>query len=408
MKALQFDFSIPRYLFVKTVGRWIPSIHWHSSLSCLRYRQTEAPEIPSPKWVKVKVKYGGICGSDMNLIHLNDSPSISPYASYPFTIGHEVVGEISEVGTDVVGLKKGDRVVVDPILSCLTRGIEPLCSACERGDYSLCERMTEGDLAPGLLIGACKDTGGSWGSYLVAHESQIFKLPDEVNDLNGVMVEPFSCAIHSVLKNPPKPKDNVLVIGAGVIGICVVAALKALDFDCHITVLAKHPFQAELAKKYGADHTIKLSKREHYYDEIAQLYGAKRLKPLMGPPVLSGGADVVIDCVGKKQSMDDALRLARSNGRVIMLGLASIVDKLDWTTVWLNELEVKGCFAYGTEEYKGKKMRTLHIAIQLMKEKKVDLEPLITHRFPLEKYKEAFVTATKKGKDSAIKIVLEP
>lgn len=364
--------------------------------------------LPNEQWVKIKVTYGGICGSDMNLIYLHDSPSISPLTSFPFTIGHEAVGTISEIGSKVAGLKVGDRVVVDPVLSCAARGMAIPCDACKRGDYSLCSHITDGDIAPGLLIGACKDTGGSWSPYLVAHQSQILKLPEEVGDLNGVMVEPFSCALHSVMRNPPGSGDTVLVIGAGTIGICVVAAIRALDIPCKIVVLSKYEVQTKLALHYGADEVVHLSRGYAGIGEIAAALKARVLKPIMGPPIVQGGADLVFECVGKSRSIHDALRFARSGGKVVLLGLAGILDRIDWTTVWLNELDVKGSFAYSTEEYEGRPMRTLQIAIELMRLGKVDLSPLITHRFPLEKYKEAFATVANKGRGACMKAVFEP
>lgn len=408
MHSLQFQFSIPRYLFGKTAGKWIPSLLWQSGLSCLKYKQMSEPLLPNDEWVKIKVTYGGICGSDLNLIHLHDSPSASALTSFPFTIGHELVGKICETGRKVTGLREGDRVVVDPILSCRARGISDLCEACLQGDYSLCTHMTDGDIAPGPLIGACRDTGGSWSSYLVAHQSQVLKLPEEVDDLNGVMVEPFSCALHSVLRNRPGKDDTVLVIGAGTIGICVVAALRALDIPCNIIVMYKYDYQAKLAVHYGADQVIRFSRGNHYIEEIAEAVHAKVLKPLFGSPVIVGGAEQVFECVGRSSSINDALRLVRSGGKVVLLGLAGILDRIDWTMVWLHEIDVKGSFAYGTEQYHGKPMRTLQIAIELMKSGEVDLSPLITHRFPLEKYKDAFQTIVTKRSKGCMKVVFEP
>lgn len=407
MKALQFDYKLTRYILSKVGGKYVPSAYWNSRLSCLRFYEKSEPELPNEHWVKVKVRYSGICGSDLNLIFLNDSPAISPFVSFPFTIGHEIVGEITELGSEVINLAKGDRIVIDPLLSCITRGIAKPCPACFKGDYSLCEHKTEGDLSPGLLIGACRDTGGGWSSYLVAHESQVFKLPEEVNDLNGVMIEPFSCALHSVLRNPPNENDTVLVIGGGVIGISVIAAIRALEIPCDIVALVKHDLQAHFASYYGANDIIPLRKSS-YIRDLTRSLNAKVLKPLFGTEVIQGGADTIFECVGRKQSINDALRFSKNGGKVVLLGLASVMDGIDWTTVWLNELEVKGCFAYGTEDYEGRRMRTFDIAIELMRLGKVDLSPLVTHRFPLEKYRNALQTATRKGSCSAIKVVFEP
>jgi L-iditol 2-dehydrogenase len=408
MNSIQFEYSVPRYVLSKMMGKVSKSFYWNSRLSCVRLRRVEVPKLPNDEWVKVKVKYGGICGSDLNLILLNDSPATSPFASFPFTIGHEVVGTIEEIGSKVENIHVGDRVVIDPILSCITRGIADPCPNCQRGDYSLCHFMTEGEISPGMLIGTCRDTGGSWGSYLVAHKSQVLKLPDNVNDLNGVLVEPFSCALHAVLRNRPKKDDKVLVIGAGPIGICVVAAIRALEIPCRIVVLAKHAFQAQLASHYGADEIIYLTKNKNYIYQTAKSLHASVLEPLFGDPIVQGGADLIFECVGNKRSINDALRFARHGGKVVLLGLAGIIDGVDWTTVWLNELDIKGSFAYSTEEYQGKKMRTLQIAIELMRNEKVDLSPLVTHRFPLENYRDALQTVINKGKGSTMKVVFEP
>ncbi|PLR95286.1 zinc-dependent alcohol dehydrogenase [Bacillus sp. T33-2] len=407
MKALQFDYKMHRYIFSKIAGRFVPSFYWTPQLSCLRSDEGVEPKLPNENWVKIKVKYSGICGSDLNLLFLNDSPSTSPYVSFPFTIGHEIVGEIAELGSQITGLNIGDRVVVDPILSCATRGITEHCPACLNGNYSLCTRKTEGYLSPGLLIGTCKDTGGGWSSCLVAHKSQVFKLPAAVSDLNGVMVEPFSCALHSVLRNPPRENDTVLIIGAGVIGICVAAAIRALEIPCKIVVLAKHQFQVDLANHYGADEVILLQKQS-YVDNLTKALKGQVLRPIFGPEVIHGGADIVFECVGKKQSVNDALRFSKNGGKVVLLGLAGILDAIDWTTVWLNELEVKGSFAYSTEDYKGKRVRTFDIAIELMRAGKVDLSRMVTHRFSLEDYRDALDTASNKKNRSAIKVVFEP
>lgn len=408
MKAVQFDLRLSRYALVKSLGRWFPSLHWHPKLSCLRYQTVPEPTLPNEQWAKIKVKYAGICGSDLNLIFLRDSPATSPFASFPFTLGHEIVGTVEETGSAAHTFKPGDRVVIDPVLSCKTRGFDSLCPACAKGDESLCERMTDGNISPGLLIGTCRDTGGGWGSHLVAHQSQLIKLPDDVNDLNGVMVEPFSCALHSVLRNPPGDGDHVLIIGSGVIGICTIAALRALNDKCQITVVAKHDFQAELAARYGADQIIRLAEEKTFERQLADVLQAKLLKPVFGPSVVQGGADLVYECVGNAGSIKDALRFCRSGGKVVLVGLAGIQNKIDWTAVWLNELEIKGCFAYSTEYYKGKQMRTLQIAIDLMQEGKVDLAPMVTHTFPLHDYQKAIEISSSKARGQTMKVVFEP
>ncbi|WP_338125054.1 zinc-dependent alcohol dehydrogenase [Paenibacillus dendritiformis] len=390
----------------KALGPLIPSLYI-GRLSCIRYRDVPAPKLPDEEWVKIKVKYGGICGSDLNLIFLHDSPATSPFASFPFTIGHEVVGVIDEVGERVSGIHPGERVVVDPILSCMARGFPDLCPACRRGDLSLCERLASGRISPGLLIGACRDTGGSWSPYLVAHRSQIFKVPANVSDWNAIMTDPLATALHAIMRDPPRDHDTVLVIGAGVIGICVLAALRALGFSNRIIVLAKHPFQMEMARLYGASEIFQLTSRSKSYEQLAELLGAKMLTPLFGKPVIQGGADFTYECVGRERSIDDALRFTKSGGKVKLLGVASFPRGVDWTPIWLNELQIQGSFAVSTEEFEGKRSRTYALALDLMDSRKIDLAPLVTHQFPLDQYREAIATASGKGKSRAMKVVFE-
>ncbi|MBA4534518.1 alcohol dehydrogenase catalytic domain-containing protein [Brevibacillus halotolerans] len=407
MKAIRFQATIPRYLSTKTLGRFFPSV-FYGPMSCITYDDVKEPSLPNQEWVKVRVKFCGICGSDLNLIFLHDSPATSPFASFPFTIGHEIVGVIEELGREVKNLSVGERVVIDPILSCEARGFHEPCPACHRGDFSLCERMTIGDVSPGLLIGACRDTGGGWSPRLVAHQSQILKVPQDVSDLNAVMTDPFATALHGVMRDQPRDNETVLVIGAGVIGICVVAAIRSLGSKARVIVLVKHPFQAEMARRYGADEVVLLSSQSDYNQQLADLLGARVLKPIFGSPVIQGGADIVYECVGKDQSINDSLRFAKSKGKVNLLGVASIPHKVDWTPIWLNELDIKGSFACGTEEYQGERLRTYALALNLMRSGKVDLASLVTHRFPLDQYREAIETAAGKGRTGAIKVIFEP
>lgn len=407
MKAIQFDYNVPKYLFTKAAGRFSKKLHWNSIFSCLQYRDVPKSPLPNEKWVRVDVTYGGICGSDLNLLFLNDSPALSPFTSFPFTMGHEAVGIVAATGKATSKVKKGDRVAIDPLLSCAARGVSRFCLHCSEGNYQLCENKTEGNIAPGLLIGACKDTGGSWSQQLVAHESQLFPLPDSVNDENGLLIEPFSCALHAVLQNPPKEGDKVLVIGAGMIGVCVIAAIRALEIPCEITALVKHSFQGEFVSNFGADNIIYLSNNQDYVSTLTSALGARKLKPIYGEDVIVGGADLVYECVGRRQSVQDALRFTRGGGTVVILGLTSLMKELDWTTVWLNELTIKGSFVYGTNNYKGVKRRTFDIALELITNNKVNLAPLITHRFSLQNYEKALSKAVNKQREKVMKVVFQ-
>src|SRR5205085_1309598 len=176
----------------------------------------------------------------------------SPLVSLPFVPGHEVVGELLD---DADGLTAGTRVVLDPVLNCYARGLEP-CASCASGHTGRCDRVTEGHVSPGLQTGYCADTGGGWSRLFVAHRSQLHAVPDAVDDASAVLVEPLACAVHAALAAKVEPDANVLVIGAGTVGLLVTLALRRLTEAGRITVVAKHERQRELAMELGASVTV--------------------------------------------------------------------------------------------------------------------------------------------------------
>src|SRR5207244_1120660 len=134
--------------------------------------------------VRVRPRLAGICGSDLATISGQTSFYFSPLVSMPFVPGHEVVGELFD---DLDGMPAGTRVVLEPVLSCLARGLDP-CAACAAGNTSRCDRVTVGHVAPGLQTGYCADTGGGWGRMLVAHRSQLHPVPDALPDERAVLI----------------------------------------------------------------------------------------------------------------------------------------------------------------------------------------------------------------------------
>lgn len=404
MKALQFVDSIPRYAVTKAAGVVYRRAFW-SRAACLRYQEVPEPQLPGEEWVKVRTRYGGICGSDLNLISLHDSPSVSPFASFPFTIGHENVGTVMEVGSAVEGFDVGDRVVVEPLLPCEPRGINPPCHFCQDGEINRCQNFTRGRLAPGLAIGACRDTSGSWSPRFVAHRSQLYHVPDWVSDENALLLEPFCSALHPVLQHFPSHDDTVLVVGAGMLGLSTVAALRALGSLARILVLAKYPFQGQLAERYGADEVIYL--RGDYYAAVARTTNAALYKPILGKRILVGGADIVYECVGSGSSVNDALRFTRTGGKMVLIGLAAIPRGVDWAPIWLNELTIAGSFWCGTDTYQGQRIRTFRLGLNLMASGQVDLTPLLTHTFRLEDYESALATALNKGNHRVVRAAFD-
>ncbi|MCD4736771.1 MAG: alcohol dehydrogenase catalytic domain-containing protein [Bacteroidales bacterium] len=404
MKAVQFNATVPKYLSSLMLGK-LNKNFFFGPLACTRFNETKEPELPDRKWVKIKTKYSGICGSDLNVIFLKDSPSTSPFVSFPFVFGHEVVGEITEAGNYVDNFEVGDRVVVNPLLSCIQRNIACPCQNCLDGNYSLCENFTKGSLSPGISIGFCKDTGGGWGDYFVAHQSQLFKVPDNVTDEQVVFTDPLASALHPVMKNMPKDDDKILIIGMGVIGLLMVAALRVLGSNCNITVLARYDFQGEIAKQYGADQVIYT--KDDYYSKFRDVTGGFLYQPIIGKRFMIRGFDKVFDCVASDSTLDTAIKFTNAGGTMIVVGLASIPRKVDWTPVWFKEINIKGSFYYNEVENGEGKIHSFKKAFDMIVENKIDISPLLTHTFQLKDYRKAIKTASDKSKYQSIKVLFK-
>ncbi len=417
MQAIQFNATIPRYAFGLAAQKISPSFLWNG-LSCTALREVPEPTLPNDEWVKIKTHYGGICGSDTGTMHLHTSPYLSPWSSFPFTFGHENVGTIVEAGARAGDFKMGERVVVEPLLWCKPRGFSDVCRFCARGEINLCERMTQGKLAPGVTTGFCRDTGGSWSEYYLAHHTQVYRVPENVSAENAALVEPFAVGLHAALQYPPREDETVLIMGAGVIGLLTLAALRATGSKANIWIVARYPFQADAARKLGATEIID-GKRD-YSAEIAKRTGGELLKPIIGKRVMNGGGvDVTYECVGSDASMDDSLRLTRNRGRVVLVGVPGITKEVDWTPIFTKELDVTASYIYNrAEPYKGEKRAAFDIALEMMAgvateagsvatPTPLDLAWLITHKFKLKDYARAFELLGKRGASQALKAVFE-
>ena len=405
MKAIQFNASIPRYV-VGLAGQKISDAVLWNGMSCTTLREIAEPALPNDEWVKIKTRYGGICGSDTGTIHLHTSPYMTPWSSFPFTFGHENVGTIAQVGARAGNFVQGERVVVDPMLWCKPRGFADLCQFCARGETNLCERMREGILAPGIGTGFCRDTGGSWSEYFLAHHAQLYRVPDNVSDENAVLVEPFAIGIHAALQFPPRDEDTVVIMGAGIIGLLTLAALRQTGSRAEIWVVARYPFQADAARKLGANEII--DGKSDYAAEIAKRTGGEMLKPIIGKRVLNkGGVNVLYECVGSDDSIDDSLRLTRTRGRVVIVGVPGIPETVDWTPIFAKELDVVGAYnSNRAEPFRGTMRSAFSLALEWM-QNGLDLSWLVTHKFKLDDYARAFALLEKRGASKAIKAVFE-
>ena len=187
-----------------------------------------------------------------------------------------------------------------------------------------------------------------------------------------------------------------MIIGAGTIGLCVISALRALGSNARLLVLARHSFQAEAAKRLGANEVI-LGNGQYVFQEIARYLGAKILKPMMGEPVIVGGADRTFECIGTQTSTSNALSITRPGGRVIIIGMPGTL-RLDWTPITVKELKVCASWAYHrAEELNGRKQTTFDLSLDLMNQGKVNLDWMVSHTFKLNEYAKAFKMLSKRS-----------
>ena len=399
LQALVYRKSIPRYLLMRAGSRRIKSLET-SRLSPLQLEDAPDPVLPTPRWVRVKPLLSGICGSDLGTLSSENSPYFSPLTSPPFVMGHEVVGEIVE---DNSSFRAGERVVLEPALGCAVRGIDPPCPYCASGSNALCLNVARGDISPGIQTGFCRDTGGGWSrGTLVAHPSQLHRVPQAIPDEAAVAIEPLACAVHAALGAAPAPDDTALVIGAGSVGLFTVAALRHLTNAGRIICVAKHERQKNEALRLGATEVVH---PKETYTKLPEMLGTTPYKPELGKPVVMGGAGKVFDCVGAPGTIEDALRLARPGGEVTLVGMPGAKSTLDLTALWYKEIRLAGSYAYGAEEHDGKQTSSFRLALSITP--KIELQTLIGPSFQLHSYKEAIAAARSAGREGHVKVVFD-
>ena len=405
MKALVFRKSVLRYALLRALGSRVRRRRL-AGWAPLRLEEIAPPKLPTPQWVRIAPKLSGICGSDLATLCATGSPYLAPVTSMPFVMGHEVVGTITEVGPDVSAVNIGDRVVVHPALGCKVRGLDPPCDACRDRKDALCRNVTRGDLSAGIQTGYCRDTGGAFGESLVAHQSQVYKVPDGVPDVAAVLIEPFACALHGALRVSPGPDDTVLVLGCGSIGLLTIAALRAIGCRARILAVAKHEHQGQHALALGAQEVLNANGPvKERYAQWADKLQAEVLKGELGKPLVMGGADVTFDCVASSQTIDDGLRFTRSGGTFVLVGMPGFPRGVDWTPMWYQELTVRAAYAYGPEHSPDGVRDTFAIAIELMPSWGSRLSSLVGEPYPLTEFRAAMSAALDTGQSRTVKTV---
>ena len=335
---------------------------------CLEPRKTELREIPDPKpasgEVVVRVHNCGICGSDLHFFSGQFPPP-------PVCPGHEIAGEVAEVGPGVGNVRAGDLVVVEPLVTCRQ------CNFCLSGNYQLCPELR----VLGNMV------HGGFADYVRVPASAVFPLPAKLDMAVAALAEPLAVAVHGLRLVPVCAGDRVAVLGAGTIGLMSVAAARASGAS-EVWVTARYAHQAEAARRLGATRVFTGSAA---YVELADA-GSQR------PP------DVVVETVGgQADTLEQALPLVRRGGTVVVLGLFTSMPALNGILLVIKEIRIVGSMTYG---------RTIagadfERALDILSRRAQDFASIVTHRYPLEQIQAAFSTAADKH-SGAIKVSVSP
>jgi threonine dehydrogenase-like Zn-dependent dehydrogenase len=409
MKALIIERKLTRFAAARLAS--VLGSGRGAGLGPLRLTETPAPRPLGERWFEVTPVLAGICGSDLATVDGRSSQYFEHLVSFPFVPGHEVLGVMAEEGVDAHGqpLTPGERVVIQPVLGCSARDL-PLCDACSLGDVGRCQFLAVGHLRAGLQTGYCADTGGGWSEGpLRAHQTQLFKVPAALSDDDAVTIEPMACALHAAIRAEHGDNSVVAVLGAGTLGLGVIAALDFLAATGRrarprrLLVGARYPVQRAMATNLGADEVVTPEQLPRAVRMATRSLLAGADPSSSG--VLTGGADVVLDCVGSAASLAESLMLVAPGGRIVMVGMPGKVS-VDLASLWQREVELVGAYAYGLERFGDEECSTFELAMELVAHHRTGV--LVSAHYPIERFEEALAHAGAAGSRGAIKIVFEP
>jgi threonine dehydrogenase-like Zn-dependent dehydrogenase len=289
----------------------------------------------------------------------------------------------------------GDRVIMKSRFlgpTCHSQGLTP-CDACQKGDYCLCQKTCANKGPVGL--------GGGWGDGYTCHHSEVWRVPDGLTDDQATLVEPLACSVRAVLRRVPKPKERVLVIGCGMIGLGTIQALRALAPSAQVFAAARHPQQQKLATRWGATLV-----EGDLYRETERICGAEYYEGMFNNNTLLGGFDVIYDCVANQDTLGQSLRMCRAQGAVVMVGVNLSQSRIDLTPILMQEVDLIGAMAHGMERWQSETVSTFELTARLIEEGKLETDGLITHRFDLSRWKEAIAVAANK-RSGSVKVVFD-
>jgi threonine dehydrogenase-like Zn-dependent dehydrogenase len=272
----------------------------------------------------------------------------------------------------------------------------------------MCWSFTKGDIGPGVHIGVVTGAAGAWAELMAAHDSMLHRVPDDISDAAAVLADPFSVSFHAIVRHPPPPGGKVVVFGAGALGLASVAILTSLYPDVEVAVVARFPAQFEMARKFGASVVVAHEPRLALLEELADWSGGVLHQAFDGLPMTHPGhIDVVYDSVAKPETFEVGVRILAERGKLVYTGVA-IPGRWEWTPVYFKELTVVGSNAFAMEEFDGRRRHAIDHYLDLVRDGRIDLTAMVTHRFPLEDWWGALGALSRPEQSGVLKAAFSP
>ena len=327
-------------------------------------RDVETPT-PSAGEVRVRSVVAGVCRTDLDIV---TGALDSRWVRFPVVPGHEWSGVVDSVGEGVTALEPGQRVVCEGNIGCMS------CTRCRAGDTHLCASYD--------AVGFTRS--GGWGEFVVVPARILHALPDHVSFDAAALVEPGSCVVKALGRARIEPAETVGIVGVGAMGALAIRIAR-LRSPGAIVAYGVRDEELELARSLGADAVVNVAEQDAEEE-------THRIAP--------GGLDVVVETAGAVPAVELATRIVREGGRVVILGIAGQGHELTLPAdrIPLRDLSILGSVGYTTAAWAD--------MVALLRESLVDLDPIVTHRFPLERFEDAFALMDER-RGVVARIVLE-
>lgn len=336
-----------------------------TGIRAMEMREIEQPRIEQPTDVLVKMEAVGVCGSD---VHYYTTGRIgSQIVEYPFAVGHECAGTVVEIGSEVTHVKVGDRVAIEPAMTCGE------CDQCKAGRANTCRKNR--------FLGCPGQAEGSLMEYIVMPQQNCFHIKAETSFAEGTISEPLAIGVYAVRHSIPMQGAKVGILGMGPIGGCVM--LPALAYGAEkIYATDKIDARLALAREMGAHWTGNPDTE----DVVAKIEAEEPL-----------GLDVVFECCGQQDALDQAIDMLKPGGKLMLIGIPE-VDRISFV---IDKMRRKEICLQNVRRQEG----CVQEALDLIEQKRINVDPMATHNFSFDQTKEAFDLVTAYG-DGVVKAMI--